>query len=341
MCMHAVIAPNSTHQVFCLAFPPEDVDDDSLLDSSELSDSDSEDEVTFFLPFFAFFPRAFFDLRFFRFLRRLQLLDSESDPRSLEASTALKMVSRALSSVFSMPSLYRLLCPNKGTKLLPQQVLHPPSQGSTCDELKASIWAIFPHVGESKLLAPKLIKLLHSWGRLGFFSMSFLPHVDHPSCHHKFDWPTPNRSDTLLPLVHGSSMPYSHVFGSRKIHAAAPRTRFWTSLPCNFPTVLAAAPISLCLGIYFIKKHIIELLHAIMMILRIPCAYVQNLLKWHRAYTFIYICNFYVFAGVLSGRDPKQTKGQYFAARPAACISLGEFGPKKVQDIWIYDLSKK
>ena len=105
MCMHAVIAPNSTHQVFCLAFPPEDVDDDSLLDSSELSDSDSEDEVTFFLPFFAFFPRAFFDLRFFRFLRRLQLLDSESDPRSLEASTALKMVSRALSSVFSMPSL--------------------------------------------------------------------------------------------------------------------------------------------------------------------------------------------------------------------------------------------
>lgn len=77
------------------------------------------------------------------------------------------------------------------------------------------------------------------------------------------------------------------------------------------------------------------------MILRIPCAYVQNLLKWHRAYTFIYICNFYVFAGVLSGRDPKQTKGQYFAARPAACISLGEFGPKKVQDIWIYDLSKK
>ena len=103
-------------------------------------------------------------------------------------------------------------------------------------------------------LAPKLIKLLHSWGRLGFFSMSFLPHVDHPSCHHKFDWPTPNRSDTLLPLVHGSSMPYSHVFGSRKIHAAAPRTRFWTSLPCNFPTVLAAAPISLCLGIYFIKK---------------------------------------------------------------------------------------
>ena len=178
-------------------------------------------------------------------------------------------------------------------------------------------------MGESKLLAPNLIKLLHSWGRLGFFSMSFLPHGDLPSCHHISDWPTPNRCHTLLPLVHGSSMPYNHVFGLRKIHAAAPRTRFWTSLPCSFPTVLAAAPISLCLGIYFIKKHIIELLHAIMMILRIPCAYVQNLLKWHHAYTFIYYMQFLCICRCSLGKGPKTNQGAILCSASSSMYLFG------------------